>query len=53
MGGGRPMLMPISTLAIVGTGTTITIDNAKSNVPKNNFFIFLPPMAQGYKALRP
>jgi hypothetical protein len=33
MGGGREML----TLAIDGIGTTIT--NAKSIVPKSNFFI--------------
>jgi hypothetical protein len=42
MGGGRPILTFTSTLAIVGIGTTIT--NAKSNVPKNNFFILLPPI---------
>jgi hypothetical protein len=37
MGGGREMLMPTSTLAIVGIGNTST--NAKSIVPKSNFFI--------------
>jgi hypothetical protein len=37
MGGGRPILTFISTLAIVGIGTIIT--NTKNNVPKNNFFI--------------
>jgi hypothetical protein len=42
MGGGRPILTFTSTLAINGTGTTIT--NAKSNAPKNNFFILLPPI---------
>jgi hypothetical protein len=35
MGGGRAILT--STLAIDGIGTTIT--NAKSIVPKSNFFI--------------
>jgi hypothetical protein len=39
---GRPMPTFISTLAIAGIGTAIT--NAKSNVPKNNFFILLPPI---------
>jgi hypothetical protein len=39
MGGGREMLMPTATLAIVGIGNTST--NAKSIVPNNNFFIFL------------
>jgi hypothetical protein len=33
--------MCMSTAAIVGIGTTIT--NAKSIVPKSNFFIVLPP----------
>jgi hypothetical protein len=42
MGGGRGILTCISTPAIVGIGTTIT--NAKSIVPKSNFFIFLPPL---------
>jgi hypothetical protein len=37
MSGGREMLTPTSTLAIIGTGNTST--NAKNNVPKNNFFI--------------
>ena len=37
MGGGREMLMPTSTLAIVRKGSTST--NAKSIVPKSNFFI--------------
>ena len=37
MGGGREMLMLTSTLAIVGKGSTST--NAKSIVPKSNFFI--------------
>jgi hypothetical protein len=41
MGGGRGKLMRISTAAIVGIGTTTT--NAKSTVPKSNFFIFSPP----------
>jgi hypothetical protein len=43
MGGGRGILMCISTPAIVGIGTTIT--NAKSIVPKSNFFILLPPLS--------
>jgi hypothetical protein len=42
MGGGREILTLISTAAIVGIGTTIT--NAKSTVPKSNFFILLPPL---------
>jgi hypothetical protein len=42
MGGGRGKLMCISTAAIVGIGTTIT--NAKSIVPKSNFFILLSPI---------
>jgi hypothetical protein len=37
MGGGREMLMPISTLAIAGIGNTNT--NAKSIEPKSNSFI--------------
>jgi hypothetical protein len=37
MGGGREMLMPTSTLAIVGIENTST--NAKSIIPKSNFFI--------------
>jgi hypothetical protein len=43
MGGGRGIPIPIltSTLAIVGTGTTIASD--KRIVPKSNFFILLPP----------
>jgi hypothetical protein len=41
MGGGREIPILIFTPAIAGTGTTIT--RAKSNVAKNNFFIFLPP----------
>jgi len=47
MGGGRPILTFTSTLAIVGTGTAIT--NAKSNAPKNTFFILLPPLMRLYK----
>jgi hypothetical protein len=43
MGGGRGILMCIFTSAIVGIGTTIT--NAKSIVPKSNFFILLPPLS--------
>jgi len=42
MGGGRGIPILISTPAIVGIGTTIT--NAKSIVPKSNFFILLPPI---------
>jgi hypothetical protein len=42
MGGGRGKLMPIFTCAIVGIGTTIT--NAKSIVPKSNFFILFSPI---------
>jgi hypothetical protein len=40
MGGGKGMLTPTSTLpiAIVGLGTAIT--NAKSAIPKSNFFIY-------------
>jgi len=34
--------MCISTAAIAGIGTTIS--NAKSIVPKSNFFILLPPI---------
>ena len=41
MGGGKEILMLIPTCAIVGIGTTMT--NAKSIVPKSNFFILLPP----------
>jgi hypothetical protein len=41
MGGGREMLMPISTPAIVGIGNTDT--HAKNIVPKSNFFILQPP----------
>jgi hypothetical protein len=43
MGGGRGIPIPIltSTPAFVGTGKTIA--NAKSIVPKSNFFILLPP----------
>jgi 4-diphosphocytidyl-2C-methyl-D-erythritol kinase len=41
MGGGRAMLTLMFTAAIVGIGTTLT--NAKSIVPKSNFFILLPP----------
>jgi hypothetical protein len=37
MGGGKPILTLISTSAFVGIGPAIT--NAKSIVPKNNFFI--------------
>jgi hypothetical protein len=42
MGGGKPILTFILTCAIVGTGKTIT--NAKSIIPKSNFFILLPPL---------
>jgi hypothetical protein len=42
MGGGRGKLMRISTCAIVGIGTIII--NAKSIVPKNNFFMTPPPI---------
>jgi hypothetical protein len=38
MGGGKPILVPTSTLAIVETGTAMS--SAKSNVPVNNLFIF-------------
>jgi hypothetical protein len=41
MGGGKPILIFTSTLAIVGIGTTIM--NAKSIVAKSNFFISLHP----------
>jgi hypothetical protein len=41
MSGGREIPMLISTPAIVEIGATIT--NAKSIVPKINFFISLPP----------
>jgi hypothetical protein len=41
MGGGKEMLMLISTAAIVGKGTTIA--NVISIVPKRNFFILLSP----------
>jgi hypothetical protein len=37
MGGGRGILIPISTLAIDGTGAAIA--NTSNSVPKNNFFI--------------
>jgi hypothetical protein len=37
--------MCISTAAIVGIGMIIT--NAKSVVPKSNFFILLPPLCIG------
>jgi hypothetical protein len=40
--GGRAIPTFTFTPAIVGIGTTIT--NAKSNVPKNNFFILFPPI---------
>jgi hypothetical protein len=36
------MLMPICTSAIVGKGNIKT--NAESIVPRNNFFILLPPV---------
>ena len=42
MGGGSGMPICISTCAIAGMG--ITIANARNNVPKNNFFILLPPI---------
>jgi hypothetical protein len=35
------MLMPTSALAVAGAGDTI--NNAKSNFPKSNLFINLPP----------
>ena len=41
IGGGREIPMFISTLAIVGIGMTNI--NVKSIIPKNNFFILLPP----------
>jgi hypothetical protein len=40
-GGGRGIPMCISTADIAGIGTTII--NAKSVVPKSNFFILLSP----------
>jgi hypothetical protein len=40
MRGGRDMLTPTSTPAIVGTGDTSI--NAKRRVPKSAFFISLP-----------
>jgi len=40
MGGGREIPILISIDATVGRGTAIT--NAKSIVPKSNFFILLP-----------
>jgi hypothetical protein len=43
MGGGKGKLKLILTPAIVGIGTTST--NAKSIVPKSNFFILLPPLS--------
>ena len=42
MGGGRGIPTLIFTCAIVGKGTAIA--NTKRIVPKNNFFIFLPPL---------
>jgi hypothetical protein len=42
MGGGRGILMCISTAAIVGIGMTIT--NAKSIAQKSNLFILFPPI---------
>jgi hypothetical protein len=45
MSGGREMLMPISTLAIVGMGAAIT--NAKNIVPNSNFFILSSFVNQG------
>jgi hypothetical protein len=39
--GGKAILTFTSTPALVGKGTAIT--NAKTNVPKNNLFILLPP----------
>ncbi len=41
MGGGKPILTLTLTCAMAGTETTII--NAKSIVPKSNFFISLPP----------
>jgi hypothetical protein len=43
MGKGREMPILTSTPAIVGIGNTST--NAKSIVPKSNFFILLPPLS--------
>jgi hypothetical protein len=40
--GGKEIPTFTLTLAIVGAGNTNT--NAKNNVPKNNFFIFLSPL---------
>jgi hypothetical protein len=37
MGGGREMLMPISTPAIAGIGNTDS--DVKNIVPQSNFFI--------------
>jgi len=42
MGGGRAIPIFIFTAAIVGIGTPMI--NVKSNVPKINFFILLPPI---------
>jgi hypothetical protein len=42
MGGGRTILTFTSALVIAGIETPIA--NAKSNVPKNNFLILLPPI---------
>jgi hypothetical protein len=46
MGKGREMPILTSTPAIVGIGNTRT--KAKSIVPKNNFFILLPPPIYKY-----
>jgi hypothetical protein len=40
-GGGRGIPIWISTAAIVAMGKALT--NAKSTVPKSNFFMLLPP----------
>jgi hypothetical protein len=42
MGGGKGILILISTSAMVEIGTTIA--NAKRIVHKSNFFISLPPL---------
>jgi hypothetical protein len=43
MGGGRGIPTLIFTCAIVGIGTTIA--NTKRTAPKDNVFIFLPPLS--------
>jgi hypothetical protein len=44
IGGGRGMLTPTSTLPIAIAGPGIAITNAKSAIPKSNFFISLSPI---------